>query len=45
MGRLFGQYFAATLFDDKNFSETSQEMMNEFKLKKSTNCESMTGNM
>lgn len=44
MGRLFGQYFAATLFDDKNFGGTSQQMMDEFKFKTiSTNSE--TGNI
>ncbi|KAJ6642732.1 Ceramide phosphoethanolamine synthase, partial [Pseudolycoriella hygida] len=32
MGRLFSQYFASTLFDDKNFDDISKRMMNEFKL-------------
>ncbi|XP_037046996.1 protein ABHD1 [Bradysia coprophila] len=46
MGRLFSQYFAATLFEDKTFSGTSQQMMNEFKLKNvSTQSETMTGIM
>lgn len=34
ISRIFGQYFAATLFDDRNFSETSRRMMDEFKIAK-----------